>query len=272
MPGYSLRCPSGAGFCAEYQAVYDAMTTPPDTDIAIQQNLMVETLIAGGIWNKLDIFYLFAQQYNTGGEALINWINPGTFDATEIPNGGALIFTSLEGLKGDSNAYLDTNWIASINAINFSQNNAHAGCYLIQLDSGTGSKSAFGWRDDVVGTRCYIYPNYNGSSGYHCVNNNAADTCAVCAPGVIMTSRYNNANYLFTNNKVDDPVDNRPSASLGSIKCYIFCYNDDVGGATGIIDGQISAFWLSSYLDSTKRGIVTDAIEAVMDYNGKGVI
>lgn len=66
----------GGGFTAEYQAVYDSFTTPPSGSVARAQDAMLKSIINGGVWAKLDLFYLFAQSTNGDGEALVNWKQP----------------------------------------------------------------------------------------------------------------------------------------------------------------------------------------------------
>jgi hypothetical protein len=69
---YSLR----AGFCDEYQTVYDAFTTPPSSSVAAAQDTMVKTLVDGAVWDDLDVFQGYAQSTNSDGEALLNWKSP----------------------------------------------------------------------------------------------------------------------------------------------------------------------------------------------------
>ena len=51
-----------SGFCAEYQGVYDTLTTKPSSAIADAQNTMVCGMVTDGTWAKRDIIYL-AMQY-----------------------------------------------------------------------------------------------------------------------------------------------------------------------------------------------------------------
>ena len=98
-PFYTVTSPSP--YCIEYQAVLAAMTTDPSNDIKDYQNTMVEALVAGGYWARMDQLLITATEVNTGGEALINWINPGTYDADNVD---ATAWTTLEGYTGDATA------------------------------------------------------------------------------------------------------------------------------------------------------------------------
>jgi hypothetical protein len=115
---------------ADYQAVLDYATTQGYTLPSAAQRLLQEQLVIdlkdGGIWDKLDIFYVFA----TNGDsdfASINWKDPNNFEITEVnsPN-----FTSNLGFEGDgTSAYLDTNYSLNTNWINASQDSATAFAY-----------------------------------------------------------------------------------------------------------------------------------------------
>jgi len=83
-------------FCPEYRAVYTAFTTKPSSSVAVQQNLMVKTLVDGGVWTKMDVFYNYASHTNGDGEALLDWKQPeGSDDLLESDKGN--FDTDIEG-------------------------------------------------------------------------------------------------------------------------------------------------------------------------------
>ncbi len=113
-------------YSAEYLAVYEAMTTPPQPSTADAQNIMVESLVSNGIWSQLDVFQLYAQEFNTDGEADINWIDPGTYNASPQDSP---VWTLLEGYDGDGSVdYVNTNYNPTIGA-NYLQDDACFGVY-----------------------------------------------------------------------------------------------------------------------------------------------
>jgi len=118
---------ASGGYCTEYQTVYDAMTTPPSATNAGYQNAMVSDLVDAGYWARMDLFYVFAQETNTASEALINWIDPGTYDAT---NQHSTAWTTLEGYTGDgANDFIDTEYNPNTNSTHFTQNSGTLGIY-----------------------------------------------------------------------------------------------------------------------------------------------
>ena len=85
-------------FYDEYDPIYAAFTTKPSSTIAAYQEALVYSLdtldFAGGasVWDRMDVFYVFAN--NIEANALINWVNPGTFDADNV---SSTSFTAYEG-------------------------------------------------------------------------------------------------------------------------------------------------------------------------------
>jgi len=106
----------------EYRTVYNSMTTKPSESVTLAQNTLVESLVNAGVWDKLDVFYNFANEINTAGEAQINWKTPGTRNATLV---NSPIFTSLAGFSTNgSSSYINTNYTPSTHRVNYSLNSA----------------------------------------------------------------------------------------------------------------------------------------------------
>jgi len=121
--GMMVYYPVTPAYTSQYQTVYNSFTTKPSASVAAAQNTMVKSLVDNGVWSKLDLFYCFAQEVSSGGEALKNWITPGTYDCTIVGNPS---FYSLEGYygKGITGTYLNTNWNVSTNSVKTEDNGA----------------------------------------------------------------------------------------------------------------------------------------------------
>lgn len=118
-------------FDADYQAVLNRATalgyTLPSASQQIKQNNLVLALKAGGIWNKLDVLYIFA---NDGGSnfSTLNWKSPLNFQATLI---NTPTFTTNQGFTGNgTSSYINTNFIPLVNGVNYTLNNASRYLYL----------------------------------------------------------------------------------------------------------------------------------------------
>jgi hypothetical protein len=143
---------SGAyGFTAEYQAVLSYATTQgytlPSASQQVLQNQLVIDLKAAGIWNKLDTFGVFATDAedspgsNTSDFALIDWIRLSQYTAINSPT-----FTTNQGFKGNgTSSYIDINYNALTNGVNFTQNDASFGFYQYMARTTIGiSENNFG--------------------------------------------------------------------------------------------------------------------------------
>ena len=258
-----------AAFNAEYQAVYDAMTSKPIQAIAIAQNTMVATLISAGVWAKLDAFYLFAQHTNAASEALINWLNPGTYDATAVSSPA---FVALEGFTGDG----------SLDYINTNLNPGDGGTYKYLLDDSSGgvySRSdvqedayEFGARDGANrgvtmalyftgGSFLYSYANSDNPGNY--VNSDSL--------GMYVTSRNNSADFQVYKNSVEIIDETETSILIPNYDIYALGQNN-AGSLLVPSTKQLSCLHLGGSLTPTEITALTNAVEAYMDSNGKGVI
>lgn len=96
-------------------AIAQEYTLPSDPQQALQEQF-IKDLKAAGIWNLLDILYVFA----TDGDedfACINWKSPGNFSC--VPTNSPT-FTTDQGFTGDGDdAYLDTQWIPNSHGVNY---------------------------------------------------------------------------------------------------------------------------------------------------------
>lgn len=102
------------GFCPEYQNILNYATlngyTLPGTSQQIFQNQLMEYITGSGLYNLLDIFYVFV---NNGSSefSLINWINTGSYYAT--PAGATPpTWNSSSGWTGNGiTGFIDTNYL-----------------------------------------------------------------------------------------------------------------------------------------------------------------
>ena len=258
----------GAGYCAEYQAVYDALTTPPSAGIATAQNTMCCALIDAGIWAKLDLFYLFAQTTNGASEALVNWLNPGTFDATLS---AAFTFTALEGFTCDvPGRYINTNWNPSTNGVNFVQNDASFGIY-VRNDNPAVLKYICGVNDGTSFSHMLIkhadgkaWISINAAAGVNVAN---AD-----AKGFYIVNRLDASDQDLFRNKVKVIDASTASNGVPNEKFYVLAANNNGAPTNSATLYQASVFFAGGGLSQGKVDIFTDAIEAYMTSNGKDVI
>ena len=115
----------GSLFDPSAMAIMAAFTTP--ATMARQQliNTLVVALKAGGtssIWSNSDVIYVLAAADSQA--ALINWRNPGTFNATAVNSPTHKVD---RGFTGDgASSRVDTGWTPSTNGIKYIRDNASA--------------------------------------------------------------------------------------------------------------------------------------------------
>lgn len=253
-------------YVSEYQAVYDSLTTKPSAAIAYNQDAMVRALINAGVWAKLDLFYLFAQTVNSASEALKNWILPGTHDASLV---NAPAFVALEGFTGNgSTSYINTGWDATTDGVNYIQDSASAGVYIRTNIAGTetdiGARSAAG--------RFQISPRVVGDEKQAIGPNDltALNDANTDSRGMfVLTRTASNARALYKNKVANS--DSEASTGIFTDDVFILA-NNNFGAPNNHSTRQVACAIIGGGLTQANVDALTDAVEAYMDSNGKGVI
>ena len=267
---FYLQTTGAGGFCAAFQVVRDAYVgTIPDVIQLAAQNTMVCTLVDAGLWAKLDIFYVMANGDSPNCD--LNWKNPGTFTLNPIH---FPLFTPWEGYTGDGNGsgagndYIDTGWDPNTNGVNYKLNDASYGVYIRNntLDDGyaIGAESAAGnrflFRPRSAGNALLAWINASLSSGYANVSGSGF---------WIINRTASNATEIWQN-KISRNTDIDPSFSLSTRDIKLLVW-DDEGVLKNWALSQESVFYAGASLIQAEVNILTDAVEAYMVSNGKGV-
>lgn len=253
----------GVGFTTEYQAIYDTFIIKPSAAIASAQNTLVKSLVDSGVWVKLDTFYVLAGHTNANGESLINWFNPGTFNATAV---NAPAFVALEGFTGDgTTSYIDINWDILNDSINYSLNSASYGAYarLNKTEDKCliGATSGSNFND--------LFPKLSSGNAVNRINSGSESIGnATSDPrGMWIGSRTASNSLKLYHNKTIVGTGSIISTNLINRNLHILAR----GGAV-FSTNQASMGFTASSLDQTDINNLTDAFEVYMDSNGKGVI
>jgi hypothetical protein len=181
----------------EYTAIVQYATaqgyTLPSLLVQTRQNRLITDLKAAGIWNRLDSFAVFATDGNSNF-ALIDWKRLSQYTAINNPT-----FTPNQGFKGGGTSYINTNYTASLNAINYSQNNASIGVYVLE--------TAAGYMSAIQTTPTNVYAVLVPNRGFNLSRFNDAGaggtpTSNITSTGLISMNRVNSTTYNFFNNGV----------------------------------------------------------------------
>jgi hypothetical protein len=249
---------AGTQMVAESVAIFAGMTVPPTVARRQRINDAVVALKAGGVWAKLDAVYAFAAADSQA--AKINWVQPGTYNCTEV---SAPAFTVDQGFTGNgTSSYLDTNFnISSAAGRKFAQNDAMiAGWSLTNIDVNAGvvgtslqdtcilprlTNLAYGYINDLFGN----WPNLDGT-GFYC-----------------LTRRSATAKELYRNGVSIGTSAQSSSAVVNSTLRFLRYSTGHWAGqcAAGAVGSQLSAveqLALYEALLAYQTGIATDAIAA----------
>jgi len=261
---------AGSSFCAEYQDVYDAMDVLGNVPSAINagyQNTLVSDLVDAGYWTRMEFFYVFATQYNEAGQALINWHNPGTFDADNV---SSTAWTSLEGYTGDASAdYISTNYNPYSDAINVTNNSMSMAFYGRVDNDGTGNKNEMSSFD---GTYYTAIGSGRSGSAFARINQGTTTTTYALADsrGFFMGSRRGNAEIELYINGTSVVATTNSSASIKDYEIYILARNN-ANTADYFSDQQISIAFIMDAVSDVEAAAINTIIETYMDAIGKGV-
>lgn len=105
----------GGGFDSDYQAVLTKANTEgyatPSASEQVLQNTLVTSLKDAGVWDKIDVLYVFASGNGDSNFATLNFKAPATFQATKVNSPD---YNGSTGFTGNNAAqkYLDTNFNA----------------------------------------------------------------------------------------------------------------------------------------------------------------
>lgn len=268
--GVSVRAYTDIGFeCypvgesnPNYQIIYDGWITKPSDFVANNQNRFVQNAINNGYWSDLDGVFIFANEINSGGEALENWRLPGTF-ATMV---NAPLFTSLEGFTSDgATSYLDLNMDLSL-LTNYQLNDAMVAFYSRTEIQGPyvdfGVRDATGWAASL--TR-------NGGLIVALINSWALAGIAIPSTlGMITVARGTPAlEHIYLN---DTLIQQKAAASTNVPVGNCYALAENISGPLFFSPRQMSGLFIGKNLNACKRALLQADFEAYMDSNGKGVI
>ena len=255
-----------AGFCAEYQAVYDAYTTKPDAATAAIWNTCVKTWVSNGEWATKDVIYVYAAHTNGAGEALINWKNPGTYDATAY---NAPTFTANQGFLGNGTTqYIDCNWIPSSNGVNYLQNSASQIIYMRTDIDAPGIHGIYGSADSK---NICVRQRYSDVARVMVNDGSLENGANPNGSGMYINTRTAAAVKALYKNKVAIVNGTVASTGIPTHSPYCLAYNDDDEDKGWRAD-QVSLYAFGAGMTQTHVNNFTDPFETAMDALGTGVI
>lgn len=261
----------------EVTAYIAGLTTPLSSGQIEKLNTFVAAIKTGlgisALSDAFDVFRIYAGE--TAESSLKNLVK----DANHATAVNSPTFTQYEGFTGNgTSSYIEENWNGrTADAVRYSLNSASYGMCIRILDRLGTNKFAGGvysTTDDGGAENALRISHFNSSTLYLAINNSVQSdsiTNQDYYKGIIILSRISNTTinqYIDKNKTVRDVAStNIPNQGLISLARRT---GDGTVGFYSI--SQVSAMFLGKALSDAEANIVTDAIEAYMDSNGKGVI
>ncbi len=255
---------AGVGAVSSYQAetnaIAAAFTTPPTTARKNLIDAAVVSLKAAGVWTKLDALYAFAAADSQA--AKVNWVNPGTYNCTEVT---APAFTADRGFTGASTKYLDSNFNpATAPSPKLTQNDASAFAWSLTAGQIAGALFAQGTNTTSVG-EISLVPWYTNNNLYTKIVNipdnwGAANPFASAA-GFWVNSRTGASTNAYYRNGVATPYETPATASTALSSTTLWFLNRP-SSPTQYWTGQIAAGGCGSGLTAADQTALYNALNA----------
>jgi hypothetical protein len=222
---------SAGGFTAEYQAVISRATdlgyTLPSASVQAKQDTFLAELKTSGVWDKLDVFYCFAQD-GSKEFATLNWKSPSANQCTLV---NSPTWTSNVGFKSDgATSYIDTNFNASTQGVQFTNNSAGEFAYqigalfgtLFGTSGGAGDGlvigTTVGQRLNMLGTNLTASTDMNGD-GFKCINRTSSTAVELFNETTQLSRTTTTAARINANRRVLNGQGNFLN-TLGNVYCY----------------------------------------------------
>lgn len=255
-------------YTVEAQKWWDAMTTAPTVADKFLWNTMIKNLITSGVWAKLKQLLIFCLHTDTGGETMINAVNPGTYDSALVNAPG---WVQYEGYTGASLKYIDSNFNPSTSSLN--KDSCSFGCYIRREGAASFSNSAFGsYKTTAPATTIRLIPWSSLTNSRLGVNDANVTTNALGKGlGLNTVSRYDANNRKYNRNDTVSVNQTIASVNLPTFNIYILCLNQ-AGSPTSYWEGQLAIYFAGDSLNDTDLANLFQGIETFLDAKGKGAV
>ena len=150
---------TGPGFNdPDFLNLYNALSTLPSLAQQAAMVTLITSLKAAGVWQLLDLLYIFAAPTAQG--ALLNWKSPGLYTAVPV---NTPFFTPNRGFTNTGSSYIDTTFIPSTNGVKFTRDGAHIASRSLSVAGINSSNSLWGMKSLSDASWALIVPLENSS-------------------------------------------------------------------------------------------------------------
>ena len=245
----------------ETTTYFSGLVTPPSNSHRLLVDTFVKYLKTNlGITSLTDIFnQILILAGQTQEMSLRNLVKNQYHGAANSS------FTAYEGFQGDGIAtYLTTNWNPTADPGRYALDDCSFGCY-VRNDVDTGATLG-----TLEANQSIIFAKFGGNL-YWTNGGAAASAPNADSRGMIIASRIAPTENKCYQNGLLFGTDGSAHAMIPTIDFWIGCRN--FGGSYNLGSTHQVAFWFAGRgLSQAEAVVVTNAFEAYMDANGKGVI
>ena len=248
------------------QALFDRLQDP-SAELKEKINTLILELKDEGIWDLLDTLYVPARIDDIPG-ALCDWKRT---TKVAIPQ-GTTTYSELYGFEsaGGAGDYIDTDYVPSVDGVNFTLNNASAGCYIIT--AATAATADYFGANTTTNNIIRLNRFSSGTNHYATVNGptgaSAFDTASLNVAGKLVScsrsgSGSNTSTYLYVDGVATGTADTADANSLVAATIYIMARNNN-GSDINNADAKIAMWYAGAALTTQQLVAFNTAIEAYL--------
>jgi hypothetical protein len=256
----------------EVDTYISGLSTPLSAGQITKLNTFVSSLKTGlsisALSDAFDVMYIL------GGETAESSLKNLVKNAHHAQSVNSPAFVEFEGYTGNGiSSYLNTNYNPATQAVNYKQNDAGVGVYARTATSGA-IMSIFG-ACNPSGIGLHLTPQISSSGrAFWSIHTDGSSLNSMFTIGgdigLLSLHRPDSGNaYVFKNN-TQISTKAQASTSIHSNNIFVLARNID-GTPSTYTSNQVSFFFVGKSFKDTIL-VITNAIEAYMDSNGKGVI
>jgi hypothetical protein len=242
-------------YCAILAKGEDLGYILPSEGQQILQNQLVLDLKSAGIWEDLDIFYVFA----TDGDsdfATINWKNPNVYQCVKFLN---LTFVTNIGFQPSNNGYLSTQWAPNPDGVNYTLNEGGAFSY-VNTNYAASNTDAFGCIGNPGNAfHGYITIQPKNAASLHVYALNSGSTSvgsSVSSEGFFHIKRTaSNLQALYKNGAQVDSNDTSATNTLSTRAVQVLGFNNNGSAMGNNQNMQVSTFGIGASLTGKESAL-----------------
>lgn len=248
------------GFSVEAQQFFVRLDTPPAAGRQVLYAALIDALVAGGVWTRLDALYVFAAA--DAATALTN-LKSSSFTASAV---NAPTFTADEGYAGNgTTSYVDTN-CNSDDTVQYVQDSACFGVWT-RVVGDAGGFRVHGWLNAGATVGCYVGGFTSDTTGTTNINgafdSRISTAAAGGGTGLWVGNRSGASAVQLYRNGASVQTGTTASVAIEAVDFWLGTRDFD-GSTNQGTNEQFSASVIGASLDATQQDALYDALLAYL--------